>query len=76
MNDLRTCVGREMTFDEFTRALVGARVVDPDAVEKPDEYDDGVTLSRMLGAYNRLTAPLTSPATLIDPRGSLGEPIV
>ena len=43
-----------MTLEELHKALVGSRVVDPDAISNPEEYDDCVMLMRIDALYDRL----------------------
>jgi len=44
-----------LTIERLQKALVGSRVVPPEAVEDPDNYDDGVMLSRIEALHRRLT---------------------
>ena len=48
-----------MTFDKFADILVMSRVVAPEAVSDPDNYDDSCTLENVRAAYRRLTTPTT-----------------
>ena len=43
-----------LTFDKLSNALVMSRLIDKDAIENPEEYDDGVTLDQVRAAYRRL----------------------
>lgn len=43
-----------LTIERLQKALVGSRVVPPEAVEDPDNYDDGVMLSRIEALHRRL----------------------
>jgi hypothetical protein len=43
-----------LTFDRLANALVMSRLIDKDAIENPEEYDDGVTLDQVRAAYRRL----------------------
>lgn len=44
-----------LTIEKLRDALVASRVIDPGAVEDPDNYDDGVTLHRIEALYRRIT---------------------
>ena len=56
---LRATVEQEqaepLTIERLRYALVASRIIDPAAVEDPDEYDDGVTLHRIEALHRRLT---------------------
>jgi hypothetical protein len=41
----RALFEKEMTIEELQQALIDAQLVDPDAIECPDEYDEGETLA-------------------------------
>jgi hypothetical protein len=43
-----------LTFNKLANALVMSRLIDKDAIENPEEYDDGVTLEQVRAAYRRL----------------------
>jgi hypothetical protein len=43
-----------LTLDKLSNALVMSRLIDKDAIENPEEYDDGVTLDQVRAAYRRL----------------------
>ena len=43
-----------LTIERLRAALVASRVIPPEAVEDPDNYDDGVTLHRIEALYRRL----------------------
>ena len=43
-----------LTFDRLANALVMSRLIDKDAIENAEEYDDGVTLDQVRAAYRRL----------------------
>lgn len=43
-----------LTIERLQKALMGSRVVPPEAVEDPDNYDDGVMLSRIEALFRRL----------------------
>ena len=43
-----------LTFDRLANALVMSRLIDKDAIENPEDYDDGVTLDQVRAAYRRL----------------------
>jgi len=43
-----------LTIERLRDALVASRIIDPGAVEDPDDYDDGVTLHRIEALYRRL----------------------
>lgn len=44
-----------LTIERLRDALVASRIIDPAAVEDPDEYDDGVTLHRIEALHRRIT---------------------
>ena len=44
-----------LTIERLRDALVASRIIDPGAVEDPDDYDDGVTLHRIEALYRRIT---------------------
>lgn len=46
-----------MTFDKFANILVTSRVIAPEAISDPDNYDDSCTLENVRAAYRRLTTP-------------------
>ena len=48
-----------MTFDKFADILVMSRVIAPEAISDPDNYDDSCTLENVRAAYRRLTTPTT-----------------
>ena len=48
-----------MTFDKFADTLVMSRVIAPEAISDPDNYDDSCTLENVRAAYRRLTTPTT-----------------
>ena len=53
--DLRTALEQPpLTFDKLSNALVMSRLIDKDAIENAEEYDDGVTLDQVRAAYRRL----------------------
>lgn len=43
-----------LTIERLRDALVASRIIDPGAVEDPDDYDDGLTLHRIDALYRRL----------------------
>jgi hypothetical protein len=44
-----------LTIERLRYALVASRIIEPAAVEDPDDYDDGVTLARIEALYRRIT---------------------
>ena len=46
-----------MTFDKFVNILVTSRVIAPEAISDPDNYDDNCMLENVRAAYRRLTKP-------------------
>ena len=48
-----------MTFDKFADILAMSRVIAPEAISDPDNYDDSCTLENVRAAYRRLTTPTT-----------------
>lgn len=44
-----------LTIERLRDALVASRIIDPGAVEDPDDYDDGVTLHRIEALFRRIT---------------------
>ena len=44
-----------VTIERLRDALVASRIIQPAAVEDPDEYDDGVTLFRIEALHRRIT---------------------
>jgi hypothetical protein len=56
---LRAALAQEqaepLTIERLRYALVASRIIPPEAVEDPDEYDDGVTLHRIEALHRRLT---------------------
>lgn len=44
-----------LTIERLRDALVASRIIDPGAVEDPDDYDDGATLARIEALYRRIT---------------------
>lgn len=44
-----------LTIERLRDALVASRIIQPAAVEDPDEYDDGVTLFRIEALHRRIT---------------------
>jgi hypothetical protein len=44
----------ELTIERLRDALVASRIIDPGAVEDPDDYDDGVMFSRIEALYRRI----------------------
>lgn len=46
---------KPLAIERLRDALVASRIVDPAAVEDPDEYDDGVTLFRIEALHRRMT---------------------
>lgn len=58
INALRAALAEQpqpLTIERLRAALVASRVIDSDAVEDPDNYDDGVTLARIEALYRRIT---------------------
>ena len=54
---LRTALAQQdepLTIERLRDALVASRIIDPAAVEDPDEYDDGVTLHRIEALHRRI----------------------
>ena len=55
---LRTALDQQqaepLTIERLRDALVASRIIDPAAVEDPDEYDDGVTLHRIEALHRRI----------------------
>lgn len=45
---------QRLTIEKLRDALVASRVIDSDAVEDPDNYDDGVMLARIEAMYRRI----------------------
>lgn len=43
-----------LTIERLRAALVASRVIDSDAVEDPDNYDDGVMLHRIEALFRRI----------------------
>jgi methylphosphotriester-DNA--protein-cysteine methyltransferase len=43
-----------LTLDKLSNALVMSRLIDKDAIENPEEYDDGVTLEQVRAVYRGL----------------------
>lgn len=43
-----------LTIERLRAALVASRVIPPEAVEDPDNYDDGVMLGRIEALYRRI----------------------
>lgn len=43
-----------LTIERLRDALVASRIIDPGAVEDPDDYDDGVTLHRIEALFRRI----------------------
>jgi hypothetical protein len=43
-----------LTLDKLSNALVMSRLIDKDAIEDPEGYDDGVMLDQVRAAYRRL----------------------
>jgi hypothetical protein len=46
---------QSLTIERLRDALVASRIIDPGAVEDPDDYDDGVMFSRIEALYRRIT---------------------
>ena len=46
---------KPLTIERLRDALVASRIIQPAAVEDPDEYDDGVTLFRIEALHRRIT---------------------
>ena len=44
-----------LTIERLRDALVASRIIDPGAVEDPDDYDDGLTLHRIEALFRRIT---------------------
>ena len=44
-----------LTIERLRDALVASRIIQPAAVEDPEEYDDGVTLHRIEALHRRIT---------------------
>ena len=44
-----------VTIERLRDALVASRIIQPAAVEDPEEYDDGVTLHRIEALHRRIT---------------------
>jgi hypothetical protein len=55
---LRAALAQEqaepLTIERLRYALVASRIIPPEAVEDPDEYDDGVTLHRIEALHRRI----------------------
>ena len=47
-------VPQPLTIERLRDALVASRIIDPGAVEDPDDYDDGVTLHRIEALFRRI----------------------
>ena len=45
---------QRLTIERLRDALVASRIIDPGAVEDPDDYDDGVTLHRIEALFRRI----------------------
>lgn len=59
-----------MTFDNFADILVMSRVIAPEAISDPDNYDDSCVLENVKAAYRRLTTPtdvLAEDWTVVSP---------
>jgi hypothetical protein len=58
MHALRAALAQQaepLTIERLRDALVASRIIQPSAVEDPEEYDDGVTLFRIEALHRRIT---------------------
>jgi hypothetical protein len=54
MAEMLETASEPLTLDKLSNALVMSRLIDKDAIENPEEYDDGVTLEQVRAVYRRL----------------------